>query len=94
LNITNKIKALLRMRGKKNKDLAEYLGLATPQALTNKFNRGSFSAEDLIKIAAFVDCEIAFILSDTQKISLDLSDIRQDENKPRPERDTVERDNK
>jgi hypothetical protein len=44
--------------------------------------RGSFSAEDLIKIAAFLDCELAFILSDTQKISLDLSDIRQSESKP------------
>jgi transcriptional regulator with XRE-family HTH domain len=82
MNITNKIKGLLKMRGKRNKELAEYLGLATAQALTNKFNRGSFSAEDLIKIAAFLDCELAFILSDTQKITLDTSDIRQDENKP------------
>jgi hypothetical protein len=36
----------------------------------------------LIKIAAFLDCELAFILSDAQKITLDTSDIRQDENKP------------
>jgi transcriptional regulator with XRE-family HTH domain len=81
LNITNKIKALLSIHGTKNKELAEYLGLTTTQSLTNKFNRGSFSAEDLIKIAAFVGCELAFIVSDTQKISLDLSDIRQDEQK-------------
>jgi transcriptional regulator with XRE-family HTH domain len=77
LNITNKIKALLKMHGKKNKELAEYLGFSTTQALTNKFNRGSFSAEDLIRVADFLNCELAFILTDTQKITLDISDIRE-----------------
>jgi len=76
MSITNKIKALLNLRGKKKDDLAGYLGM-TPQSLTNKFNRGSYSAEDLIKIAAFAECEIAFILPDTQKITLGVSDIRQ-----------------
>jgi DNA-binding XRE family transcriptional regulator len=60
LNLTNKIKALLRMCGKKNTELAAYLGV-TIQSLANKFNRGSFSAEDLIKIAAFVDCEMVIV---------------------------------
>ena len=76
MSVSNKIKALLQMHGKKNIELVEYLGFARPQALTNKFNRGSFSAEDLIKIAAFLDCELAFI-SDKQKITLDMSDIRE-----------------
>lgn len=86
MNLTNKIKAALQMRGKKNKELAEYLELGSAQALTNKFNRGSFSAEDLIKIAAFIDSELAFILPDGQKIRLDLSDIR----KAAPETEAVE----
>ena len=77
MSVSNKIKALLQMQGKKNNELVEYLGFARPQALTNKFNRGSFSAEDLIKIAAFLDCELAFIVSDKQKITLDMSDIRE-----------------
>ena len=87
MNLTNKIKAMLQMRGKKNKELAEYLELGSAQALTNKFNRGSFSAEDLIKIAAFLNAELAFILPDNQKISLDLSDIR----KTAPETEAAER---
>jgi transcriptional regulator with XRE-family HTH domain len=91
LNITNKIRALLKIHGKKNKELADFLGLTTPQALTNKFNRGSFSAEDLIKIADFLGCELAFILSDAQKITLDVSDIRQDANKPLPAKEAAER---
>ena len=87
MNLTNKIKGMLQMRGKKNKELAEYLELGSAQALTNKFNRGSFSAEDLIKIAAFLDGELAFTLSDGQKIRLNLSDIR----KTAPETEAVER---
>lgn len=76
MSLSNKIKALLRMQGKKNKDLSEYLGLTMPQSLNNKFKRCSFSADDLIMIAAFVDCELAFILPDGQIIRLDLSDVR------------------
>ena len=76
MNISTKIKALLKMHGKKNTELAAYLGLTTPQALNNKFIRGSFSASDLIKIAAFLDCELAFNLSNAQKITLDISDIQ------------------
>lgn len=87
MNLTNKIKAMLQMTGKKNKELGEYLELKSAQALTNKFNRGSFSAEDLIKIAAFLDGELAFTLPNGQKITLDLSDIR----KTAPETEAAER---
>lgn len=75
--INQKIKALMAMRGKKSSELAEYLGLAHKQALTTKFSRNSFSADDLIKISKFLNCELSFIVSDTQKITLDESDIRQ-----------------
>ena len=75
MSVTNKIKALMRMHGKKNFELVEHLGLVRPQALTNKYSRGSFSCEDLIRIAAFLDCELAFIALDTQKITLEVSDI-------------------
>lgn len=75
MQITNKIKGLLQIKGKKNTELAAYLGI-TAQSLSNKFNRGSFSAEDLIKIADFLGCELAFIISDNQKITLDIDDLR------------------
>lgn len=73
--VTDKIKALLSIKGKKNIELAAYLGIS-PQSLQNKFNRGSFSAEDLIRISDFLDCMLAFEVNDTQKIILDKSDIR------------------
>ena len=72
--ITGKIKALLAMAGKKNVELAAYLGIF-PQSLQNKFNRGSFSSDDLIKIADFTGAELAYTLGD-DKIVLDKSCIR------------------
>ena len=74
--VNNKVRALLNLKGKKSSELAAYFEISA-QAVANKLSRGSFSAEDLIRIAAFTDCELAFILSDTQKITLDVSDIRQ-----------------
>lgn len=73
--ITGKIKALLRIAGKKNVELARYLGIF-PQSLQNKFNRGSFSADDLIRIADFTGSELSFQLGD-DKIVLDRSCIRE-----------------
>ena len=61
---------------KKNVELAAYLGIS-PQSLQNKFNRGSFSAEDLIKVSDFLECTLAFEIDGTQKIILDKSDIRE-----------------
>jgi transcriptional regulator with XRE-family HTH domain len=73
--ITDKIKALLSIKGKKNIELAQYLGI-TPQSLQNKLTRGSFSAEDLIKIADFLGCTLEFNIDDKQRIILDMNDIK------------------
>lgn len=73
--VTCKIKALLSLKGKKNIELAKYFGIS-PQSMRNKLNRGSFSAEDLIKIAEFTGSTLAFEVDDAQKIVLDKSDIR------------------
>ena len=75
--ITAKIKALLAMAGKKNVELAEYLGMSA-QSLQNKLNRGSFSADDLIRIAEFTGAELAIQLGD-DRIVLDSSCIRDKE---------------
>ena len=72
--ISDKVKALLKLQGKNNKGLAEYLGISD-QALSNKFYRDSYSGEDLIKIAAFLECELAFITGST-KIPLSEDDIK------------------
>lgn len=75
MSVTNKIKSLLSIKGRKNIELAAYLGIS-PQSMQNKLSRGSFSAEDLIKIADFLECPLCFEISDSQKIVLDTSDIR------------------
>jgi transcriptional regulator with XRE-family HTH domain len=75
MSVNNKIRALLQLQGKKPHELAEAFGIS-PQAMRNKMSRNSFYAEDLIKIADFLDCELAFILSENQKISLGSEDLR------------------
>lgn len=74
--ITDKVKAAMAVSGKENKDLAQYLGI-TKQALSNKFNRGSYSAEDLIKIADFTGATLNLEFGDRTKIAFSLDDIRQ-----------------
>lgn len=76
MSISDKIKALLKIKGRKMNDLADYLGMGK-QSLSNKFSRGSFSAEDLIKISDFLECTLAFEIDEKQKIILDMSDIRE-----------------
>lgn len=78
--VSDKIKALLSLKSKKSYELAEYLQMS-PQAMRNKLSRDSFSAADLIKIADFLNCDLAFTISDNQKISLELSDIADKEDK-------------
>lgn len=58
--ITARIKGLLTSKGKRYSELAAYMGLR-PQSLYNKMDRGSYSADDLIKIASFLGVELAFI---------------------------------
>ena len=72
--VSEKIKALLAIKGKRQIDLADYLGI-TRQSMSNKFNRGSFSASDLIKIADFLGCELGFDVNENQRIILDMDDL-------------------
>jgi len=73
--ISDKIKALMKIKGKDNAALAEYLEMSK-QALSNKFYRESFSGVDLIKIADFLGCDLAFVIDNAQKINLEISDIK------------------
>lgn len=71
--ISNKIKTVLIASGKKQKELAEYLHM-TPQTLSNKFVRGSWSAADLIKVSDFCGAPLSFDANGT-KILLDPQDL-------------------
>jgi DNA-binding Xre family transcriptional regulator len=78
MSVSEKIKSLLKLKSKKNKDLAEYLHI-TPQSMRNKFNRGSFSADDLIKICDFLGCKLIIDAGDETKIAFTINDLRIDE---------------
>lgn len=73
--IASKIKALIALKGKDQAGLAAHLGISS-QALYNKFYRDSFSAEDLIKIADYLGCPLAFVSDDGVQIILDKSDLK------------------
>lgn len=73
--VSEKVKALLNLKGKKILELAEYMSMS-PQAMRNKLSRGSFSAEDLIKIAVFLNCTLSFEVTENQRIVLDEDDLR------------------
>lgn len=75
--VSSKIKALLNITGKDHAGLAAYLGISK-QALSNKLYRDSFSAEDLIKVAAFLECELAFVVNGGQKITLTQNDLNKE----------------
>ena len=80
-NITGKVRALLQIAGKRPVDLARHLGIL-PQSLQNKFARGSFSAEDLIRIADFCGAELVLQI-DGDRIVLDKGCIREKEEQER-----------
>lgn len=65
--ITAKIKGLLTSYGKKYSELADYMGMR-PQSLYNKMDRGSYSADDLIKIATFLGLTVAFTDVDGKEV--------------------------
>lgn len=54
------VKSMLVMEGMKRNEAAAALGI-TAQAMSNKYNRDSFSAEDLLKVATAAGYNLAFV---------------------------------
>ena len=70
MSVSDKVKGLLALCGKKQIDLAANFGMSK-QTMGNKMHRGSWSANDLAKVAKFCDCQLAFITSDGNKIIIE-----------------------
>lgn len=64
---TDKIKAMLALAGKKNKEFYEYLGI-TRQAMFQKQKKDIFYVDDLIKLGELTDTQLAFVDNDNQVI--------------------------
>lgn len=71
MSVTSSVRALLEIRGKRQVDLLPVFGLANPQSLSNKFRGERWSASDLVKVAEFTGCKLAFILPDGERIVID-----------------------
>lgn len=73
MSISDKVKGLLALSGKRQIDLATEFGMSK-QTMSNKFARNSWFANDLAKAAEFCGCKLAFIMPDGQQIIIDAED--------------------
>lgn len=69
--ISKNVKALLAQVDKKQYDLLNVLDIKSKQSLSNKFSHERWSADDLVKIAEFCGCKLAFVLPNGERIVLD-----------------------
>lgn len=74
MEISKKIKSLLMETDKKQADLMEVLDMGSKQSLSNKFTHERWSADDLVKIAEFCGCKLAFLLPNGERITIDSGD--------------------
>lgn len=68
---SKKIKALLAQTERKQADLLEVLDISSKQSLSNKFTNERWSADDLVNIAEFCGCKLAFILPSGERIVIE-----------------------
>lgn len=71
MSASKEIKALLSLSGKKQADLMPLLSMGSKQSLSNKFTNERWSASDLVAIAEFCGCKVAFVLPDGQHLYID-----------------------
>lgn len=76
--VSEKIRSVLAYSGKRPTDLANYYG-TSQQSMNNKLYQNRFSADDLIKIAEFTGCKLAFVLPDGSQLFFGADDIRRKE---------------
>lgn len=71
MSITKRVKALLLETDKKQSDLMDILHMSSKQSLSNKFTNERWSAEDLVNVAEFCGCKLAFVMPDGQQLIID-----------------------
>ena len=68
--ISDKVKGLLALSGRRQIELAGVFGMSK-QTMNNKISRDSWSGKDLAKVAEFCGCKLAFVLPDGQQIIIE-----------------------
>lgn len=75
--INNKIKSLMKLKGKTNDDLATAFNMRY-ESFTNKINQRKFNDLDLIRIAECTETQLAFIDKNGKPLIIfDESDIQE-----------------
>ena len=69
MSVSDKVKGLLALCGKKQVDMAASFGMSK-QTMGNKMNRGSWSANDLAKAAEFCGCKRRLLCQTVSRSSL------------------------
>ena len=77
MSMSKKVRAVLTLSSRKQKDFAEYLGVSK-QATSGKFSRDTFTAADLIKVADLCGCVLEFKLPDGTVIPFETSDLKRE----------------
>ena len=81
--VSDKVRSVLALAGKRPTDLAHLYG-TSQQSMNNKLYENRFSADDLIRIAEYTGCRLAFILPDGGQLFFSPDDIRQKEKNEAP----------
>lgn len=74
--ISDTVKGLLALCGKKQIDLAASFGMSK-QTMGNKMARSSWSGSDLVRVADFCGCKLAFIMPDGQQIIINADSAKE-----------------
>ena len=70
MSVSDKVKAVMALSGKRQIDLAEEFGMSK-QAMSNKFAKNSWFAKDLVKVANFCGGQLMFVLPNGQQIIIE-----------------------
>lgn len=70
MSVSDKVRGLLSLCGKRQNELALHFGMSK-QAMSNKFAKNSWFAKDLVNVAEFCGCKLAFVMPDGQQIFID-----------------------
>lgn len=76
MSISNKIRALIKLRGFKNKDLAAAMGV-TPASINNKLFRDSLTTADLVRIVDALGGKLTVNFPDGEQLSFTMADIEE-----------------
>ena len=78
MSISNAVRSILSMKGRKQNDLLPVLNISSKQALSNKIVNGRWSGDDLVQIAEFLGAKLAFVFPDGQTVYLEQKETAPD----------------